>query len=181
MRARSGAIRSAVSTYADARAKSKGPPERIDEQAEIAGIADDTIDAARDQFVAGLDGDQPAEPPSEHKDRPEPQHPAGGEKHDAEPADGLPVEGPEPLSVCVSRQIGGEHPDQTEGDDDPAVGPILAHSRAQISFTEEGHGGHHEEHDREDNQSRVGEEEGKPARAEDREPEIGKGPHKGER
>src|SRR5271165_2720007 len=43
--------------YADARPKSESPPERIDEQPQIAGVADDTIDAARDQFMAGLDRD----------------------------------------------------------------------------------------------------------------------------
>ena len=32
------------------------PPQRVDEQPQIAGVADDSIDTARDQRVPGLDG-----------------------------------------------------------------------------------------------------------------------------
>src|SRR5438128_819422 len=89
-------------------------------------MADDAIDAASDQSMPGLDGDQPAEPTAEHKDRPDPQHTAGGKESDANPANGIPVEGPEPLAVRIGRQIGGQQPDQPEGWNDPAVGAILA-------------------------------------------------------
>jgi len=61
--------------------------------------------------MPGLNGDQPAEPAPEHKDRPDPQRTSGGEENDTKPANGIPVEGPEPLSVGVRRQIGGEHAD----------------------------------------------------------------------
>jgi hypothetical protein len=45
-------------------------------------VADDAIDAARDQLVSGLDRDQPAEPMAEYEDRPNPQRSAGREKKD---------------------------------------------------------------------------------------------------
>ena len=57
---------------ANPRTKGEAPPQRVDEQPQIARVADHTIDPAGDQRVPGLDGDQPAEPTAEHKDRPEP-------------------------------------------------------------------------------------------------------------
>ena len=131
--------------HTDPRTKCQAPPQRIDEQPQIAGVADDTIDAAGDQGVAGLDGDQPAEPTAEHKDWPDPQRATGGEENDAKPANGIPIEGPEPRAVRLGRQIGDQQPDQREGDDDPAVAAILAHPRTQISATEEGYASQHEE------------------------------------
>ena len=83
-----------------------------------------------------LDRDQPAEPPAEQKDRPDPQHAAAGEQRDTDPANGFAVEDPEPLPIGVGRQIRGEDADQTKGRDDPAVGPILALAAAQIAFGE---------------------------------------------
>ena len=138
-------------------------------------MAADTVDAAGDQPMTGLDGDQPAEPSAENEDRPEPQQPAGGEENDAEPANGLPVDGPECLAVGVGRQIGGEQPDHRERGDDPAVAAILALAGAQIAFTEECRGGERDENDREADQRRMGEECGKSARADDRQPEIAEG------
>jgi hypothetical protein len=58
-------------------------------------MADDAIDAAGDQGVPGLDGDETAEPIAEHDDRADPQRAAGHEQGDAEPADGVAVDGPE--------------------------------------------------------------------------------------
>ena len=86
--------------------------------------------------MPGLDRDQPAETPPEHKNRPDPQQATGGEQRDTEPANGLPIEDPEPLPVGVGRQVGGQETDQTKGRDDPAVGPILALAAAQIAFGE---------------------------------------------
>ena len=80
-----------------------------------------------------LDGDQTAEPIAEHKDWPDPQDATGGEERDAEPANAIPVEGPEPYPVCVGRQKSGQQPDQREGGEDPAVGTILTLARAQVS------------------------------------------------
>ena len=68
-------------------------------------MADDAIDAARDQLVSGLDRNQPAKPMAEHKDRPEPQRSAGREEEDTEPANGVAVEGPELLAVGVGRLL----------------------------------------------------------------------------
>jgi len=93
---------------ADRRSKCQRPAQRVDEQPQIARVADDAIDAARDQLVPGLDRDQPAEAMAEHKDRPEPQRSASREKEDTEPADGVAVECPEFFAVGVGRQIAGQ-------------------------------------------------------------------------
>jgi hypothetical protein len=130
--------------------------------------------------MPGLDRDQPAEAPAEHKDRPDPQQATGGEQRDAEPANGLPIEDPEPLPVGIGRQIGGEDPDQTKGSDDPAVGSILALAGAEVAFGEQRAAGQQEERDGQRNQRRVGKEPGEPARADDGEPEIGEGRSDGE-
>ena len=82
--------------------------------------------------MPGLDGDQPAEPAPEHKDWPEAQRPAGGKESDAKPANGIPVERPDLLPVCVGRQIGGQQPDYREGYEDPAV---TRSSRAAFSHS----------------------------------------------
>src|SRR5258708_1533654 len=81
--------------HADPRTKSERPPQRVDEQPEIARVADDAIDAARDERMPGLDRDQPAEPVPEHEHRPDPQRAARDEEDDAEPANGVPVDGPD--------------------------------------------------------------------------------------
>ena len=163
--------------HADRRSEGEGPTQRVDEQPQIAGMADDTIDAARHQPMPGLDGDEPAEPAAEHKDRPEPQSTAGREEDDAEPANGFAVEGPEPFSVRIGRQIAGQQTDQREGGDDPTVRAILALAGAQIAATEERRAGQHEERNRQRDQGRVREERRQPAPAENGEPEIGKGSH----
>jgi hypothetical protein len=64
--------------------------------------------------MPGLNGYQPAQPMAEHRDWPDPQRTPGGEENDAEPANGIPIESPELLPVCVRRQIGVEQPDQPE-------------------------------------------------------------------
>ena len=66
-------------------------------------MADDAIDAARDQLVSRLDRDQTAEAMAEHKDRPEPQRSAGREEEDTEPANGVAVDRRELLAVGVGR------------------------------------------------------------------------------
>src|SRR3984893_5623147 len=97
--------------YPDPRTKSEGPPQRVDEQAQIARVADDTIDTARNQLVAGLDSHPPAKAMTQHKDRPDPQSAPGDEQNDAKPEDSISVEGPEPFPVCVGRQISRQQPD----------------------------------------------------------------------
>jgi hypothetical protein len=126
-------------------------------------VPDDTIDTARDQRMPGLNGYQPPEPTAERKDWPDPQRTAGSEENDAKPANGVPIESPELLPVCVRRQIGIEQSEQPEGDDASAVGTILAHAGAKISSTENGNARQHEKCDREGNQGRVGEEGSKPS------------------
>src|SRR4051794_35805304 len=80
---------------ADPRVEGRAPAQRADDQPQVAGVADDAVDAPGHQRVPRLDGDQPAEPVPEHEDRPEPQRPARGEEGDADPADGVAVDGPE--------------------------------------------------------------------------------------
>ena len=72
----------------------------------------------------------------EHEHRPHPQCAAGGVENDADPADGVAVEGPEYLPIRVGRQPGVERADHREGDENPAIGPILSVAGAQIAAAE---------------------------------------------
>jgi hypothetical protein len=87
--------------------------------------------------VPGLDGHQPAEPTAEHEHGPDPQHTTGGKENNAEPANRVTVERPGPLSICVGRQIALQQPKERKGDENPAVGTILALAGTQISAAEE--------------------------------------------
>jgi hypothetical protein len=114
-----------------------------------------------------LDRDQPAEATAKHKDRPDPQRATSGEKTDAEPANGIAIEGPKIHAVRVSRQIGGQQPDQRKSHKDPSVGTVLTHPWTQIPAGEKRYARQGAEHDHEHGQRRVGEEGRKPAPAED--------------
>src|SRR5262245_23730077 len=127
-----------------------------------------------------LDGDQPAESMAEHEDRPDAQHTAGGEERDANPANGISVQGPELLAVGVGGEVRAQEPNDTEGCEHPAVAAILALAGAEISAAEQRDADQHEVHDGQRDQGRVGEKGFEAARAEDGEPEIGKGYHHGE-
>jgi hypothetical protein len=110
-----------------------------------------------------LDGDQPADPIAEHKNRPDPQSTTGSEENHAKPASGIAVDSPNLLPVRVGRQ-GLQGP---SGCRDPR-----AH-RAQISAGEERYTSQSCEPDCERYQRRVGEEWRKPAPAEYGQAEIG--------
>src|SRR5215472_11319822 len=97
--------------HADARAKSERPAQSVDQQAQVAGVADDAIRTPSHERMPGLDRDQPAEPAAEHEYRPEPQRATSGEENDANPTDSLPIEDPELLPVGVGRQITGKQAD----------------------------------------------------------------------
>jgi hypothetical protein len=71
------------------------------------------------------------------KDWPDPQRTTGGEENDTKPANGIAVERPEPLPVCVGRKKGGQQPDQEECYEHPTVGTILPLAWAQVAATEE--------------------------------------------
>src|SRR4029077_1948139 len=101
--------------------------QRVHEQPQITGVADDSIDAVCDQSVPGLDCDQPAEAIAKHKDRPDPQRATSREENDAKAADGIAIERPELLPVRPGRQKGGDQPDQRKGYYDPAVAAVLPH------------------------------------------------------
>ena len=70
----------------DRRPECQRPAQRVDEQPEIARVADDAIDAARDQPVSGLDRHQSAEPVAQHEDRPQTQGAARSEQRHTQPA-----------------------------------------------------------------------------------------------
>src|SRR5262245_11189385 len=163
--------------HADPGTKSQRPSQRIDEQAQIAGVADDAVDASRDQRMPGLNGDQPAESMTEHEDRPDAQRTADREENDAKPTDGISVQGPELNAVGVGGDIGHQEPDHSESCEHPAVAAILALARTEISAAEERDAGQHEAHDRKPDQGRVGKEGCKAAAAEDRKPDIAEAPH----
>ena len=81
--------------HADPRPKGERPAQRVDEQPQIARVADGAIETSRDQPMPGLNGYQPAEPVSEHKDWPDPKRTTGSEENDAKPANGIPIQNPE--------------------------------------------------------------------------------------
>src|SRR5262245_36745098 len=113
--------------------KGEYPPQSADQQPKIARVADKTIDAGHHKRVPRLDGDEPAEPVAEHKDRQEPQRASGRKKKHADPADTIAVECPERNPVRVSRQISSKQSDYRKGRNDPAIGTILANPGTQIS------------------------------------------------
>jgi hypothetical protein len=122
-----------------------------------------TPDTTRDQRVPRLDCYQPTEPTAKHKDWPDPQGTPSRKENDANPANCICVENPEPLPVCVGRKISIQQPDQHERYEDPAVGAIFAFAGVQISATEQRHSGKHKECDRKDNSGRMGEKSGSSA------------------
>src|SRR5262249_24398719 len=89
--------------HTDPRPKSKGPSQHLEEQPQITRVADDAVDAARGQHVPRLDRDQPAEPMAEHENRPNAQRATREEENNAQPADGVPMEGPDSLAAGESR------------------------------------------------------------------------------
>jgi hypothetical protein len=92
MRARERRYKKRCEKHADASTKSQRPSQRVDQQPQIARVADDTIETSRDQAMPGLDGYQPAEPAAEHKDWPDPQRATGSEENDAKPANGISID-----------------------------------------------------------------------------------------
>src|SRR6516225_733021 len=96
-------------------------------------MANDAINTTCDQRVPRLNGCQAAKSIAKHKDRPDAKRTTDSEENNAQPSNGIPVERPEPNSVGVGRQITRKQPDKCEGTNDPAVGTILAYSRAQVS------------------------------------------------
>jgi len=93
-------MRSAVSSTPTPRTEGQAPSQRVDQQAEIARVADDTVKPGGDQGVTGLDCDQPAEPISEDKDWPEPQGTSEGERTTPNQRSVSPVEVQNALRSC---------------------------------------------------------------------------------
>src|SRR5262249_7520988 len=150
--------------------------QHLEEQPQINRVADDAVDAARGQHVPRLDRDQPAEPVAEHENRPNAQRATREEENNAQPAAGVPIEGPDFFAVRVSRQIRAYDPDQPECEEDPAVGAIFSLAGTEFSSAEEPHAGKRESCERKDSPRWVGEEGDKPAPAENGKPEIAKRP-----
>src|SRR5262249_29304987 len=121
---------------ANSRAESERPTERMDQQTQIARVANEAINAVGHQRMPRLDRHEPAEPAAQYEYRPQPQCPAGGEKRYTGPAQFLTVKLPEFLSVGVRRQVGAEPTDNRKNCDYPAVRPILPLARTQIAAAE---------------------------------------------
>src|SRR5262249_8655844 len=99
--------------------ETRGPPERIDEQAEIARVANKAVNAGGDQGVLRLDRHQAAEPIAEHVDRLNPQCPADGEEDDSKPANGIAVDDPDLVAIGPSGQPGVRQSDHRKRPNDP--------------------------------------------------------------
>src|SRR6202041_3822512 len=96
-------------------------------------MADDTVDAGHEQRVPGLDRDQPAEPVSQHIDRPQPHCAAADENCDANPANGVAVDRPKIEPVVDRRQVGGEQPNHAEPGEDQAIAAVLSYAGAETA------------------------------------------------
>jgi hypothetical protein len=73
--------------HAKTRTKSLVPAQGVDQQPQIAEMADDTINATGDQRIPNLDSEQPAESIAEHIDQPQPQRSTASKENDTNPAD----------------------------------------------------------------------------------------------
>src|SRR5471030_901467 len=118
-------------------------------------MPDDTVHAGRDQRMARLNGNQPAEPRAKHKNWPYPQHAADDEQDHTKPAEAVAVECPESLAVRVSRQIRLQQSKYYQGRDNPAVIAILTLTRTQVDATEDRHDRHQQRYDSHDAQRRM--------------------------
>ena len=154
------------------RTKRQSPPQRADQQSQVAGVADHAINPARDQLMSMLDCNQPAEPITKHIDRPDAQRAAGCEKSHANPANGIPIDGPKSVPVCVSGQVCDQDCNYAEGYQHPAVRPVFLFAGTDICASEERHHGQRNRSNRQGIKSRMREEDGKSTPAEDGETEL---------
>src|SRR5262249_12102951 len=99
-------------------------------------MTNEAVDAIGGQAMARLNGDQTAEPAAEHEDRPHAQHTPDGEKGNAKPANRISVERPEIPTVGVGRQVSLQQPDHPERCEHPAIAPVLAFARTEVSAAE---------------------------------------------
>jgi len=87
------------------RPKHQGPPECGDEQAHIAGIADEAINPRRYQLMVFLDGNQAAEAQSDDEHWPQPEHAANHKEHETSPSSGFAINRPKIETISVCREI----------------------------------------------------------------------------
>ena len=177
MRATSGGIRRAARSTPTPDRKASPQPSEATSKSEIARVADDTINAACDERMSGLDCNQPAKSGAEHEDRPDAHRATGGKQDHPEPTDSIAVDDPDPLPVRPCRQKSLEQPDQGENGDDPAVLAVLADSGTQVSAGKRRSGAQYGEDSRQRGQRRLRKESRDAASAENREPKIDPGPH----
>jgi len=118
------------------RAEGEAPADHVDNHAEIAGIADDAVDAARFELVVSLDGDESAESPAEYEYRIQAKRATEDVDGEANPARCFAVDGPKVEAVGVRRDDGAGESDDAEGDEDPAIGAILFFAGAEIDVAE---------------------------------------------
>src|SRR5579883_1819109 len=96
-------------------------------------MTDQTVNAGRDERVAGLNGNKSAEAAAEHEHGPEPERPARSKQRNAEPAHGIAVESPKIVAVRTSRKIGRNEPGQRKGCNHPAVRAVFADAGAHVA------------------------------------------------
>src|SRR5580693_4073661 len=118
------------------RAEGEAPADHVDDHAEIAGITDDAVDAARFEFVIGLDCDESAEAPAEDEYWVQAKYAATCVNAETDPARRFAVDRPGANAVGVRRDDGAGERDDAEGDEDPAIGAILLFARAEIDVAE---------------------------------------------
>ena len=122
--------------------------------------------------MSTLDCYQSAEPITKHIDRPDAQRAARGEKSHANPANGIPIDGPKPLAVCVRGEVGDQDCNHAEGCEHPAVRPILLFAGTDICAGKKRDDSQRNRSNRQGNKSRMREEDGKSTPAENSETKL---------
>lgn len=124
--------------HAHAGTKGEDPAEGVEEQAEVAGMTNDTVDSGGDESVVALDGDESAEAVAENEDGPEADCAAEEIEGDADPAGGVSVDGPEVEAVGVGGNESEQKTDDGKSEDDPTIAAIFANTGADVASGEIG-------------------------------------------
>ena len=82
----------------------------------------------------GLDCDEAAEPPAEHKDRREPQNAADRVKEKPNPAHAFAAEGEKVDPIGIGRQPSVDDAEHAERRDHPAIGAVFPYAGADVAL-----------------------------------------------
>ena len=144
MRATSGNQQEKCDHDAGPATKGEAPANHVDDHAEVAGIANDAVDAASFELVIGLDGDESAESTTEHEDRVKPKRAAEDVDGDANPAGGFAVDRPEVDAIGVGRDDRAGEGDDAESYEDPSIGAVLFFAGVEVGVAERRDTEHHQ-------------------------------------